>query len=127
MNSKLVALLLVGLIATGLIYTHPAYAHNFGRDQSASWLAKVAEIKTEVDLVSKHVSDKEALDYYTNAISEYWNENDTKEMGERNALLQKEIPDTINAVIDSAKAGDQNAVNDNVSKLNGYLDESVPV
>ena len=127
MNNKLVALLLSGVITSGLIYVHPAYAHNFGGDQSASWLAKMAEIKTEANLISKHVADKEAIDYYAYALGEYWNVNDTKEMGERNTLLQKEIQTTINATIDDATAGNQNAVNDDVSKLNGYLDESVPV
>jgi len=126
-NNKLVALLLSGVITSGLIYVHPAYAHNFGGDQSASWLAKMAEIKTEANLISKHVADKEAIDYYAYALGEYWNVNDTKEMGERNTLLQKEIQTTINATIDDATAGNQNAVNDDVSKLNGYLDESVPV
>jgi hypothetical protein len=126
-NNKFLVLLSVGIITSGLVYTHPVYAHNFGGDESASWIAKVAEIKTEANLVSKHVADNDTIDYYADALGEYWNENDTKEMGERNALLQKEIPDTINAVINGAKAGDKNAVEDNVSKLNGYLDESIPV
>ncbi|MDE1770845.1 MAG: hypothetical protein KGI28_09905, partial [Thaumarchaeota archaeon] len=86
MNDKLVALLLAGVIASGLIYTHPAYAHNFGGDESASWLAKVAEIKTEVNNVSKHVGQKDVIDYYADALGEYWNSNDTREMGERNTL-----------------------------------------
>ncbi|MGI0026279.1 MAG: hypothetical protein ACREAD_00365 [Nitrosopumilaceae archaeon] len=127
MNNKIIALLLAVVISSGLIYSHPAYAHNFGGDESASFLAKVTEIKTEMNLLSKHVSDSDAIDYYSDAIGEYWNANDTKEMGERNALLQKEIPDTINSTINDAKAGNQDAVNTDVSKLNGYLDEAIPV
>src|SRR5689334_24584814 len=96
-NKKVVALLLAGIVSSGLIYSHPAYAHNFGGDESASFLAKVTEIKTEVSFIAKHVSDSDAIDYYSDALGEYWNTNDTKEMGEKNALLQKEIPDTINA------------------------------
>ena len=95
MNHKLIALLIVGIIASGLIYTHPAYAHNFGGDQSASWLAKVTEIKTEANFISKHVGQKDVIGYYSDALGEYWNANDTKEMGERNTLLATEIP-TIN-------------------------------
>ncbi len=127
MNNKLIAMLLSTIIASGLIYTHPAFAHNFGGDESASWLAKVSEIKTEASIISKHVGQKDVISYYADALGEYWNANDTREMGERNALLQKEIPFTINATIDDAQAGNQNAVNDDVSKLNGYLDESIPV
>ena len=127
MNNKLIALLIIGIIASGLIYTHPAYAHNFGGDQSASWLAKVAEIKTEANFISKHVGQKDVIDYYSDALGEYWNANDTKEMGERNALLATEIPTSINGTISDAQAANQNAVNDDVSKLGGYLDESIPV
>jgi len=126
-NNKGIALLLAGVIISGLIYTHPAYAHNFGGDESASWLAKVAEIKTEVGVVAKHVGDKDVVGYFSDKLTEYWNSNDTREMGERNTLLQKEIPTTINATLTDAAAGDQSAVNADVSKLNGYLDESIPV
>ncbi len=127
MNKKFAALLLVGVIASGLIYTHPAYAHNFGGDESASWLAKVSEIKTEVTNVAKHVGEKDVIGYYSDALGEYWNSNDTREMGERNTLLQQEIPTTINATLSDASAGNQSKVNDDVAKLGGYLDESVPV
>ena len=126
-NNKLVALLLAGIITSGLIYTHPAYAHNFGGDESASWLAKVVEIKTETNIISKHVGQKDVIDYYADALEEYWNVNDTREMGEKNTLLQKEIPSTINATTDHAQAGNQSAVTDDISKLNGSLDESIPV
>jgi hypothetical protein len=127
-NSKLIAILLASIIASGLIYTHPAFAHNFGGDESATWIAKLAEIKTEASIVAKHVGNKDAIDYYSDALGEYWNANDTKEMGERNTLLQKEIPSAINQTLDDAgKAGNQNMVNDDVAKLNGYLDESLPV
>jgi hypothetical protein len=126
-NKKFVALLLVGVIASGLIYTHPAYAHNFGGDESASWLAKVSEIKTEVANVAKHAGQKDIIDYYADALGEYWNSNDTREMGERNTLLAQEIPATINATLDDARNGNQSMLSDDVTKLGGYLDESVPV
>jgi hypothetical protein len=127
MNKRDVALLLTGIISAGLIYSHPAYAHNFGGDESASFLAKVSEIKTEVGFIAKHVSDSKAIDYYSDALGEYWNANDTKEMGERNTLLQKEIPTAINSTMNDARAGNQAAVNADVSQLSGYLDEAIPV
>ena len=127
MNNKVTALLLAGVISSGLIYSHPAYAHNFGGDESASFLAKVTEIKTEVGFIAKHVSNSNAIDYYSDALGEYWNTNDTKEMGERNTLLQKEIPAAINSTINDARSGNQDAVNTDVSQLSGYLDEAIPV
>jgi hypothetical protein len=127
-NSRLIAILLASIIASGLIYTHPAFAHNFGGDESASWIAKVTEIKTEASIVAKHVGDNAAIDYYSDALGEYWNSNDTKEMGEKNTLLAQEIPATINKTLDDARqSGMQSLVNDDITKLGGYLDESVPV
>jgi hypothetical protein len=127
-NNRLIAILLAGIIASGMIYTHPAFAHNFGGDESATWIAKITEIKTETSMVAKNVGNKDAIGYYYDTLGEYWNANDTKEMGEKNALLQKEIPSTINAILDDAgKSGNENMVNDDVSKLNGYLDESLQV
>ena len=118
----------MAIIASGLIYTHPAFAHSFGGDESASWLAKVTEIKTEASLVATHVNDNAAIDYYSNALGEYWNANTTKEMSERNTLLAQEIPSTINQTLDDARInGYQNTVNDDITKLSGYLDESIPV
>jgi hypothetical protein len=127
-NNRLIAILLAGIIASGMIYTHPAFAHNFGGDESATWIAKITEIKTETSMVAKNVGNKDAIGYYSDTLGEYWNANDTKEMGEKNARLQKEIPSTINAILDDAgKSGNENMVNDDVSKLNGYLDESLQV
>lgn len=127
LKNKFTITLLAGIIISGLVYTHPAYAHNFGGDESATWLAKVAEIKTETSLVAKNIGKSDALDYYSDALGEYWNANDTKEMGERNTLLAQEIPTTINATLNDAKSGNQNAVTTDVTKLGGYLDESVSV
>lgn len=128
MNGKLIAILLAGIIASGMIYGHPAFAHNFGGDESATWLAKVAEINTEASLVGKHVGDQGTIDYYSDTLGEYWNANDTKEMAEKNTLLAQEIPSTINQTLDDARInGYQNNVNDDIAKLSGYLDESIPV
>ncbi len=127
MNQHLRVLSFAAILASSLIYTHPASAHTLGGDESALWLAKVSEIKTEVANVAKHVGDKDAIDYYADALGEYWNSNDTREMGERNILLAQKIPATINATVDDANAVNQNMINDDVTKLDGYLDESIPV
>lgn len=127
MNTKAAALSLAAVITIGLIYTHPAYAHNFGGDERAAFLAKVPEIKTEVNQIAKNISNKDAIDYYADALGEYWNANDTREMNERNKLLAQEIPSTINATIADARSGDAAKVNSDISALNGYLDESIAV
>jgi len=130
MNNKVIALLLAGIISSGLIYSHPAYAHNFGGDESAGFLAKVQEIKTELNQISKNLSNHDAVAYYIQATGEYWNGTyDTQQMAERNTLLAQEIPNTLNAIYAAANATspDASTVNTNIQKLNGYLDEAVPV
>lgn len=130
MNNKVIALLLAGIISSGLIYSHPAYAHNFGGDESAGFLAKVQEIKTELNQISKNLSNHDAVAYYIVATGEYWNGTyDTQQMAERNTLLAQEIPNTLNAIYAAANATspDASTVNTNIQKLNGYLDEAVPV
>ena len=130
MNNKVIALLLAGIISSGLIYSHPAYAHNFGGDESAGFLAKVQEIKTELNQISKNLSNHDAVAYYIVATGEYWNSTyDTQQMAERNTLLAQEIPSTLNTIYAAANATspDASTVNTNIQKLNGYLDEAVPV
>lgn len=122
---KVVALCLAGIIVVGMIYTHPAFAHNFGGDESATFIAKTYEIKAEVNQVAKNIGNADSIGYYADALNEYWNANDTKEMGERNSLLAKEIPDTINATIEAAKSGDSASVDSHISDLTGYLAEAL--
>lgn len=125
MGNKLVATLLTLIIVSGLICPYPVFAHNFGADENASWLAKIAEIKTEMGLVAKHVGNTGVINYYSNALSMYWNANDTLKMGDMNTTLQTEIPSAINATLSDAQAGNQASVSTDVLKLNTYLDESV--
>lgn len=127
MKNKIYALILSLTITSGLVFSHPVYAHNFGGDESAAFLAKVPEIKTEMNQMATNISNKDAVNYYADAVSEYWNVNDTREMNERNALLAKEIPSTINSTISAAQAGDLSTVNADIQTLNGYLDEAIPV
>lgn len=122
---KVLAIGVVGIMVVSMIYSPPAFAHNFGGDESATFIAKTYEIKTEINQIAKNVGKTSSIDYYADALSEYWNTNDTKEMGERNALLAKEIPDTINAIIEAAKSGDSTGVNSHISDLNGYLAEGL--
>jgi hypothetical protein len=124
---KLLAPGLAGIIVMGMIYTHPAFAHNFGGDESASWLSKVQNLKAEMAALKMDLSDSKAVDWHVDKLGEYWNANDTKEMGERNQLLAKEIPDTIDAIATAAKQPSPNAadIQQQIDTLGGYLDESI--
>lgn len=121
------ALSLAVLLSAGFLYAHPAYAHNFAGDESAAFLGKVANLKAELQALQMDLSDPGAIKWHVDKLGEYWNANDTKEMGERNQLLGKEIPDTLNAITTAAQQPnpDANAIKQNVDTLNGYLDEGI--
>jgi predicted secreted protein with PEFG-CTERM motif len=117
------------MVSSSLAYSHPAYAHTFGADESASFLAKVQGIKSEMQAIQKDLSDKNLVSWHVDKLGEYWNANDTKEMGERNSLLANEIPNTINDITTAATASNLNPSNisQKITQLNGYLDEAIPV
>ena len=127
MDSKFIVLLLAGVIATGLLYSHPAYAHNFGGDQSASFLAKVQELKAEMAGIEQDLPSQNDVAWHVDKSGEYWNANDAKEMGERNTLLAKEIPDTLSAIYDAVNTTnpDTHDIKQKIDTLNGYLDEGI--
>lgn len=125
-NSKVIAILLVGVV--GLMMTsHPVYAHEFSGNEESAWLAKVQNIKAEMSALKMDAGDSEAIDWHVDKLGEYWTDDDTKEMGERNELLAKEIPDSINSIITAAKSSSPNSADiaKKITTLNGYLDESV--
>jgi plastocyanin len=123
-----VALLLAVTVTFGLLYSSKtAYAHNFGGDQSAAYLAKVKEVPVETHAILDNLGNSDVLAWHFDKIGEYWNANDTKEMNERNQLLAKNIPGTIASIIDEANKtnADSAKVKQLVDNLDGYMAESV--
>jgi hypothetical protein len=123
-------MILIAALSFGLIFSSKAaYAHNFGGDESAAYLAKVKEVPVETHAILNDLGNKTLLDWHFDKIGEYWNSNDTREMNERNQLLAKEIPGAIAAIIDQANKTnpDRANISQTVSNLDGWLAESVPV
>lgn len=84
---------------------HPAYALSFNDYESASFLAKIPEVKVETELIATHPGDKNAISYYVNLLNRYWTPTDTKNLNERNPQLASEIAATINDTIAQSEAG----------------------
>lgn len=132
MNKRAPAtMLLAAAISLGLIYgsSRAAYAHNFGGDESAAYLAKVQEVPVETHAMQADLGKPGLLAWHFDKIGEYWTANDTKEMTERNQLLATNIPGSISKII--AEANKTNPDTGNISKLvsalDGYMAESVSV
>ena len=127
-KTAVAALLLAATVTFGLLYSFKsAYAHNFGGDQSAAYLAKVKEVPVETHAILDNLGNSDVLAWHFDKIGEYWNANDTKEMNERNQLLAKNIPGTIASIIDEANKtnADSAKVKQLVDNLDGYMAESV--
>ncbi|HET8720350.1 MAG TPA: hypothetical protein VFM64_05100, partial [Candidatus Nitrosotenuis sp.] len=126
MKNKIVALLLLGVVAM-MVSSHPVYAHEFSGNEDSAWLAKVQNLKAEMAALKMDVGDSDATDWHVDKVGEYWTDDDAKELDERNKLLAKEIPDTINAIIKAAQSDnpDSSDIAQKITTLNGYLDESV--
>ena len=108
------ALILLGATA---VSSQNAYAHNFSGDESASFLAKVAELKVETHLIQQDLSNKTLVSWHLDKMGEFWNSNDTKEMGERNQRLSKEIPAGLSNLTAAA-----NSTNPDATKVKQIVD-----
>jgi hypothetical protein len=114
----------------GVAYTTKnAYAHNFSGDESASFLAKVQELKVETHLIQQNLSNQTLVAWHIDKTGEFWSANDTKEMAERNQRLSKEIPDGLSSLFAEANSTSPDAakVKQIVDALDNSLAEAVTV
>src|SRR5919199_3023315 len=114
-------LMLLGAIGAS---SRNAYAHNFSGDESASFLAKVQELKVQTHLIQQDASaNKTLVPWHVDKISEFWNANDTKEMAERNQRLSKEIPDGLGNLTTAANSSNPDAAK--IRQIVDSLDNSL--
>ncbi len=106
-----------------VILVHPAYAHTFNDYESASFLAKITEVKIETELIATHAGDKDAIGYYDNLLKRYWTLNDTKDLNERNPQLASLIPSTINDTITDALDGNADKAYSGYFSIAGYMEQ----
>lgn len=105
---SLSALLILG--TTTFALSRNAYAHTFGGNESAAFLAKVQELKVEAHLIQSDLSNQTLVAWHSDKIGEFWNTNDTKEMTERNQRLGTDIPALISNITTAANSTNPNAI-----------------
>src|SRR5438105_1354445 len=121
-------LLLIASISFGMMYTSKAaYAHTFGSDESASFLAKVQEVQAEAHFIQADAGNATLLSWHLDKIGQYWTSSDTSQVAERNQLLSNEIPSTISNLTNEAIKANPNSatIKQFIDKLDGYMSESV--
>ena len=105
MLSRPVLFILVAALPLFTIAQQSAYAYTFNDYESASFLAKLIEVKVETGLIASHAGDKDAINYYQGMLKTYWTPNETSSLEERNPQLASTIVSDINSTIADARAG----------------------
>lgn len=124
---SLSALLILG--TTTFALSRNAYAHTFGGNESAAFLAKVQELKVEAHLIQSDLSNQTLVAWHSDKIGEFWNTNDTKEMTERNQRLGTDIPALISNITTAANSTnpDSTKVGQLITSLDNDLAEAKSV
>jgi len=106
-----------------------AYAHTFGGNESAAFLAKVQGLKVEAHLIQSDLSNQTLVAWHSDKIGEFWNTNDTKEMTERNQRLGTDIPALISNITTAANSTNPDAtkVGQLITSLDNDLAEATSV
>jgi hypothetical protein len=118
---SLSALLILG--TTTFALSRNAYAHTFGGNESAAFLAKVQELKVEAHLIQSDLSNQTLVAWHSDKIGEFWTTNDTKEMSERNQRLGTDIPALISNITTVANSTNPDATK--VAQLITSLDNDL--
>jgi hypothetical protein len=121
------ALLIFG--TTTFTLSRNAYAHTFGGNESAAFLAKVQGLKVEAHLIQSDLSNQTLVAWHSDKIGEFWNTNDTKEMTERNQRLGTDIPALISNITTVANSTNPDAtkVGQLITSLDNDLAEATTV
>ncbi|MFL6502628.1 MAG: hypothetical protein ACJ70W_03730 [Nitrososphaera sp.] len=124
---SLSALLILG--TTTFTLSRNAYAHTFGGNESAAFLAKVQGLKVVAHLIQSDLSNQTLVAWHSDKIGEFWNTNDTKEMTERNQRLGTDIPALISNITTVANSANPDAtkVGQLITSLDNDLAEATSV
>ncbi|MFL6524629.1 MAG: hypothetical protein ACJ70Q_00620, partial [Nitrososphaera sp.] len=124
---SLSALLILG--TTTFTLSRNAYAHTFGGNESAAFLAKVQGLKVVAHLIQSDLSNQTLVAWHSDKIGEFWNTNDTKEMTERNQRLGTDIPALISNITTVANSTNPDAakVGQLITSLDNDLAEATTV
>ena len=119
-----IALLLFG----SNIYNHQIYGHNFAGDESATFLALMDQIQTEMDLINTNLAanNQPLAKEHLNNIDELYTKNIKKEIAERNERIANEITSVINETNIAIEKNNQD-ISSSVENFNDIIGEAISV
>ena len=116
------------LLFCSSIYTNQIFGHNFAGDQSASFLALMDQIQTEMSLINTNLVDNNqplAKDHL-NKINELYTKNIKNEIAERNDRIANEISSIINETSVAIEKNNQ-VTSSLVKNFNDIIGEAISV
>jgi hypothetical protein len=128
-KKHIIVFLLVGLVSSGLVYAKPhAYAHEFSGDESASFLALVESIKTELQLVESNLAFNITLaeEHATHA-QEHLDNHTIEEIAENNERLARDLPAALEDLHNSVTNSTVQQIQTKIQNINDLLSETVSV
>jgi hypothetical protein len=122
-----VALLLFG--SSNSYYNHQVYGHNFAGDESASFLALMDQIQTEMDLININLvaNNQQLAKEHLNNIDELYTKNIKKEIAERNQRIANDITSAINETNIAIEKNNSQDISSSVENFNDILAEAISV
>ena len=119
-----IALLLFG----SNIYNHQIYGHNFAGDESATFLALMDQIQTEMDLINTNLAanNQPLAKEHLNNIDELYTKNIKKEIAERNERIANEITSVINETNIAIEKNNKD-ISSSVENFNDIIGEAISV
>ena len=127
--STLTMLVSVALLLFGSnIYNHQIYGHNFAGDESATFLALMDQIQTEMDLINTNLAanNQSLAKEHLNNIDELYTKNIKKEITERNERIANEITSVINETNIAIEKNNQD-ISSSVENFNDIIGEAISV
>jgi hypothetical protein len=111
------------------IYNNKIYGHNFAGDESASFLALMDQIQTEMSLINTNLIDdnQSIAKDHLKQIKELYTKNIKKEIAERNERIANEISSIINETSIAIENNNNQDISESVKNFNDVLAEAISV
>ena len=118
----------VALLFCNSIYTNQIFGHNFAGDESASFLALMDQIQTEMSLINTNLVDNNQplVKDHLNKINELYTKNIKNEIAERNDRIANEISSIINETSVAIEKNNQ-VTSSLVKNFNDIIGEAISV
>jgi len=104
------------------------YGHNFAGDESASFLALMDQMQTEMNLINTNLADNNQplAKEHLNNIEELYTKNIKKEIAERNKRVANDITSVINETHIAIEKNNQD-ISNSVENFNDIIEETISV